>query len=117
MRGHPLILRALRALFSRRALTFVVRTAAILSMAFAAAFGFLGAISSPAAAYDPHTRDRHAALFGAACGAIGLMLSWQPDAAPEAAQARERADDLSDRNWELKEAEERAKSFSKRRAT
>ena len=55
---------------------FVVRAVAILSMSFAAAFGFLAAMSSPATNYDPHTfAIGAAALFGAACGAIGLLVS------------------------------------------
>jgi hypothetical protein len=43
-----------RKIVRHRALSFVVRTLAILSMSFAGAFGFLAAINSPTAHYDPH---------------------------------------------------------------
>ena len=45
-------------------------------MSFGAAFGFLAAMRSPGANYDPHNfAIGAAALFGAACGAIGLLIS------------------------------------------
>jgi len=68
MRDFLGILGKLRVLFSRRALLFVIRAVAILSMSFAAAFGFLAAMNSPGAHYDPHSfAIGAAALFGAAC--------------------------------------------------
>ena len=52
-------------------------------------------------------------LFGAACGAVGLL--WSSTAQNVARRAARScatgSRSLSDRNWELKEAEERAKSF------
>src|SRR5258708_6248143 len=112
MRGHPGIVRALRALADRRLWALVVRGAVILTMSFAAAFGFLAGINSPAAHYDPHAfAIGVAALFGAACGAVGIMFARNRTLREELRVARERAEDLSDRNWELKEAEERARSL------
>ena len=112
MRGYSGIVRALRALVDRRLWGMVVRAAVILSMSFAAAFGFLAAINSPAAEYDPHAfAIGVAALFGAACGVAGIMFARNRALREELRSARERAEDLSDRNWELKEAEERARSF------
>src|SRR5262249_37426927 len=62
--------------------------------------------------YDPHLfAIGAAALFGAACGAIGIMFSRNQILREELRGLRERIEDLSDRNWELKEAEERAKSL------
>ena len=45
-------------------------------MSFVAAFGFIAGSRSPVANYDPHVfAIGVAALFGAACGAIGLLLA------------------------------------------
>src|SRR5262249_58888919 len=96
----------------RRALSLAVRAVVILSMSFAAAFGFLAAMRNPGSHYDPHLfAIGAAALFGAACGAIGIMFSRNQILREELRGLRERIEDLSDRNWELKEAEERAKSL------
>src|SRR5262245_39223839 len=102
----------LRALLNRRALLSVVRAAVLLSMSSAAAFGFLAAMRHPGAHYDPHMfAIGAAALFGAACGAIGLLFSRNQTLYAEHRQMRERIEELSDRNWELREAEERARNF------
>ena len=97
---------------TRHVLLLAVRTAAILSMSFGAAFGFLAAMRSPGAHYDPHNfAIGAAALFGAACGAIGLLISRNRLLRAELRGLEDTIEDLSDRNWELKESEERAKSF------
>src|SRR5437588_7827173 len=45
-------------------------------MAFGTSFGFLATISSPGANYHPYSFAIGAsALFGAACGALGLVIS------------------------------------------
>ena len=51
------------------------------------------------------------ALFGAACGAIGIMISRIRRMKAELRDLEARLDEAADRNWEIKEAEERAKSF------
>ena len=97
---------------TRNVLLLVVRMAAILSMSFGAAFGFLAAMRSPGAHYDPHNfAIGAAALFGAACGAIGLLISRNRLLRAELRSLEDTIEDLSDRNWELKESEERAKNF------
>ncbi len=97
---------------TRHVLLLAVRTAAILSMSFGAAFGFLAAMQSPGAHYDPHNfAIGAAALFGAACGAIGLLISRNRQLRAELRSREDTIEDLSDRNWELKESEERAKNF------
>jgi signal transduction histidine kinase len=99
-----------RNILRHRALSFAVRTVAILSMSFAAAFGFLTAIRSPAANYDPHTfAIGTAALFGAACGAIGLLVSRLRQLRAELREARSRVEASADHIWEREEAEERAR--------
>ena len=71
-----------------RALLFLVRATAVLSMAFGAAFGFLTAMGSPGSHYDPHAfAIGTAALFGAACGAIGILICARPHAARRTARA------------------------------
>ena len=52
-----------------------------------------------------------AGLFGAACGALGLLYARMRALRSELRALQQRAEELADRNWELKESEERAKSF------
>jgi PAS domain S-box-containing protein len=112
MRDFIGILSRVRALLRRRALVLIVRAVALLSMSFAAAFGFLAAINSPASRYDPHAFAVGAAgLFGAACGAIGLLVARLRALHAELRALRARVEDLSDHNWELKETEERTRSL------
>ena len=75
------------AILSRRLLSLVVRVAAITSMSFGIAFGFLSGATGQGAHYDPNSfAIGVSALFGAACGAIGILLSRSP--ADEARVAR-----------------------------
>jgi hypothetical protein len=68
--------RRVRGLLASRWLSTLFRLSALLSMTFAMSFGFLAAITSPGAHYDPHFFAIGAsALFGAACGALGLAIS------------------------------------------
>jgi len=106
------MLTKLRALTGKSVLSFLVRALAILSTSYAAAFGFLAAITSPEAHYDPYAfAIGSAALFGAACGAIGLLISRIRLIRAELRDLGRQVEDLADRNWELKEAEERARSL------
>jgi PAS domain S-box-containing protein len=104
--------RVRRRLAGSRMLSLLVRAGALLSMSFAAAFGFLAAITNPQLRYNPHAfAIGMAALFGAACGAIALLISSLRAARRELRALRRRVEGLADRNWELKEAEERARSL------
>ncbi len=106
------LLRLIRSLFSRQALLFALRAAVILSMSFAMAFGFLAGSSGPGANYDPYLfAVGTSALFGAACGAIALLVASRLTLRARLRAAAEHSEELADRNWELKESEERAKSF------
>jgi PAS domain S-box-containing protein len=112
MRGFFRLDRVRRRLSSSRVLSLLVRAGALLSMSFAAAFGFLAATTNPQLRYNPHAfAIGMAALFGAACGAIALLISSLRLARRELRELRGRAEELADRNWELKEAEERARSL------
>ena len=100
------------AIFSRRLFSLVVRAAVIGSMSFAVSFGFLSGATSSQANYDPNTfAIGVSALFGAACGAIGILISRVRQMKGELLRLESRLDQAADRNWEMSEAEERAKSF------
>ncbi len=91
---------------------FVLRAAVILIMSFAMTFGFLAGSSGPWAGYDPYLLAvGTSALLGAACGGIGLLVASRIALRAKLRALSERIEGLSDRNWELKEIEERAKSF------
>ena len=100
------------AILSRRLLSLVVRALAITSMSFAVAFGFLSGATAPGAHYDPNSfAIGVAALFGAACGGMGILLSRIRQMKAELRGLEARLDEAEDRHWEIKEAQERAKSF------
>ena len=100
------------AILTRRFLLLVVRALAITSMAFAVAFGFLSGATAPGAHYDPNSfAIGVAALFGASCGAMGILLSRIRQMKAELRGLEARLDEAEDRHWEFREAQERAKSF------
>ena len=96
----------------RDLLTIAVRALVLLTMSFGAAFGFLAGASNPGAHYDPYMfAIGVAALFGALCGGAGLLVSSNRLLRAKARALHARVEELSDRNWELKEPEERARTF------
>jgi len=100
------------AIMTRRAISLVVRAVAITSMSFAVAFGFLSGATAPGAHYDPNSfAIGVAALFGASCGAMGILLSRIRQMKTELRELEARLDEAEDRHWEFREAQERAKSF------
>jgi PAS domain S-box-containing protein len=112
MRAILGVLTKLRVLLNQGALAFLIRALVILSTSFGAAFGFIAMTASPASDYDPHLfAIGIAGLFGAACGALGLLVSRIRLLRAELRKLRGQAEDAADRNWELKEAEERARSL------
>ena len=81
-------------------------------MSFAVAFGFLAGATSPAAHYDPYMfAIGVASLFGAACGALGILISRIRQMKAELRDLETRLDEAADRNWEIREAQERTTSF------
>jgi PAS domain S-box-containing protein len=93
-----------------RVWALVLRAAAIVAPALAAAA--LAALTIGDAPDDPpRIVIGAAALLGAACGTIALLVTHNRMLRRSMRDQRARAEDLSDRNWELKEAEERAKCF------
>src|SRR5580704_8422389 len=100
------------AILSHRLLSLVVRALVITTMSFGVAFGFLSGTMSQAANYDPNSfAIGVAALFGAACGAIGILISRIRQMKSELRRLESHLEEASDRNWEINEAQERAKSF------
>jgi PAS domain S-box-containing protein len=100
------------AIITRRLFTLVVRAAVVTTMSFGIAFGFLSGTMSQGAHYDPNAfAIGVAALFGAACGAMGLLISRIRQMKAELRRLESHLEEASDRNWEISEAQERAKSF------
>ena len=100
--------------FSRRHpwLVFVVRSFMIFSAAFGGAYGFIAGSTSPVSGYDPHAFAIGASfLFAIACLALATQsfrLRLQRKKMRKIALHNEA---LADRNWELQEAEARARSL------
>src|SRR5262249_20858399 len=91
-------------------LVLVVRAVAVFVVSFSIAYGFLsGTRASP---YDPHLfAIGTSTLFALACVAIAAQFARKRLLQAEIARLAERIEELSDRNWELGEAEDRARRF------
>jgi PAS domain S-box-containing protein len=100
------------AIITRRLLSLIIRAVVITTMSFMVAFGFLSGTMSQAGHYDPNTfAIGVSALFGAACGTIGILISRIRQMKSELRRLESHLEEASDRNWEISEAQERAKSF------
>jgi len=96
--------RAALVLFGRA----VVITLAIVS----GALGFLTGVRMQSSSYDPYAYATGAgALFAGACTVIAFMLIRRRVLKERLRRLETRIEELSDRNWELREAEERARSL------
>src|SRR5476651_1947592 len=95
-----------------RWLAFALRSFTIFSAAFGGAYGFITGSRSEGSGYDPHAFAIGASfLFAIACVALATLsfrLRWMKQKLRKVALHNEA---LADRNWELKEAEERARSL------
>jgi len=89
-----------------------VRSFLIFSAAFGGAYGFIAGSRSEDSGYDPHAFAIGASfLFAVACVALASLsvrLRWLRKRLRKLALHNEA---LADRNWELKEAEERARAL------
>jgi PAS domain S-box-containing protein len=89
-----------------------VRSFMVFSAAFGGAYGFIAGSRSERAGYDPHAFAIGASfLFALAClgcATLSMRLRWMRRKMRKLAMHNEA---LVDRNWELKEAEERARSL------
>src|ERR1700722_11372962 len=100
------------AIITRRLFTLIIRAIVVTTMSFGIAFGFLSGTMSQGAHYDPNAfAIGVAALFGAACGAMGLLISRIHQMKVELRRLEAHLEEASDRNWEISEAQERAKNF------
>ena len=84
----------------------------IFTAAFGGAYGFIAGSRSESSGYEPHLFAIGASvLFAIACvalAALSMRLRWMRAKMRKIALHNEA---LADRNWELKEAEERARSL------
>jgi PAS domain S-box-containing protein len=100
------------SIITRRLFSVVIRALVVTTMSFGIAFGFLSGTMSQGAHYDPSAfAIGVAALFGAACGAMGLLISRIHQIKVELRRLEAHLEEASDRNWEISEAQERAESF------
>ncbi|WP_398470638.1 ATP-binding protein [Tardiphaga sp.] len=98
--------------FARRFpwLAFAIRSFLMFSAAFGGAYGFISAAASPTSGYDPHAFAIGASfLFAVACVALVTMSMRMRFLQKRMRKISALNDALVDRNWELKEAEERAR--------
>jgi len=96
--------KAALVLFGRAAVT----TMAVIS----GGLGFLAGIAIQRDNYDPYGYATGVgALFAAACTAIAILLMHRRAMRERMRALEARLDEMSDRNWELREAEERARSL------
>src|SRR5215208_1945631 len=93
-------------------LVFAIRSFVIFSAAFGGAYGFIAGSRSDSSGYDPHAFAIGASfLFAIACVALATLsfrLRWMRQKLRKIALHNEA---LADRNWELQEAEQRARSL------
>src|SRR5438067_9027494 len=92
--------------------SLAVRSFLIFSAAFGGAYGFIAGSSSENSGYDPNAFAIGASfLFALACVALATLsirLRWMHQKIRKIALHNEM---LADRNWELQEAEQRARSL------
>jgi PAS domain S-box-containing protein len=98
-RRHPLIV-------------FIVRSFMIFSAAFGGAYGFIAGSRSENSGYDPHSFAIGASfLFAIACVALATLSIRLRFMRRKLRKIALHNEALADRNWELKEAEERVRSL------
>lgn len=86
----------------------VVTTLAVIS----GGLGFMAGVRAQSATYDPYAyASGVGALFAAACAVIAFLLFRRRVLKAKLAALEARIDELADRNWELREAEERSRSL------
>src|ERR1700744_1362742 len=100
--------------FARRHpwLAFAFRSFTIFSAAFGGAYGFIAGSRAPDSGYNPHIFAIGASfMFALACvglATLSMRLRWMRRRLRKVALHNEA---LADRNWELQEAEQRARSL------
>ncbi|MGP0088613.1 MAG: ATP-binding protein [Xanthobacteraceae bacterium] len=98
--------------FNRYTFGFALRAAIIFTMSFAVPYGFLSGSRSEVAHYDPHLFALGtSALFAFACLGAALLFGRNHLLRWKIRGLNDRIEELEDRNWELRESEERARRF------
>lgn len=100
--------------FSRRhpLLVFVVRSCMIFSATFGGAYGFIAGSTAPNSGYNPHAFAIGASfLFAVACVALATLSFRLRLMRRELRKIAMHNEAMADRNWELQEAESRARSL------
>ncbi|MDB5520578.1 MAG: sensor histidine kinase [Tardiphaga sp.] len=100
--------------FARRypLINFALRAYVIFSAAFGGAYGFMSGSRSPNSGYDPHAFAIGASLlFALACAALAALSMRLRVINRRLRVMAVHNEALVDRNWELKEAEDRARSL------
>ncbi|HEY0302141.1 MAG TPA: ATP-binding protein [Rhizomicrobium sp.] len=94
------------------ALILFGRSVVVTMSVVSGALGFYAGIRLSSASYNPHDyATGAAALFAVACAVIAFMLTRRRAAKGKMRVLELRIEELSDRNWELREAEVRARSL------
>jgi signal transduction histidine kinase/CheY-like chemotaxis protein len=102
---------------NQRALIVFGRAVTTTLAVIAVALGFLAGIKLHANTYDPHTYAIGAsALFAGACAAIAYLLLRRRLVGARLRALESRVEELSDRNWELHEAEMTALALARDQA-
>jgi PAS domain S-box-containing protein len=97
---------------NRRALVLFGRSVMTTLAIVSGAIGFLAGIRFQADTYDPNAYATGVStLFAVACAAIAFLLVRRRVLRKRLRRAEARIEEMSDRNWELREAEERARSL------
>lgn len=111
--GRSRFRRKLRRIARRHPwLAFAVRAFVIFNIAFGIAMGFLSGVASSTAIYDPQSfAVGISVLFAIACVTITMMSFKMRRLRGAMTKLALHHEALADRNWELKEAEERARSL------
>ncbi|MFN3658497.1 MAG: ATP-binding protein [Pseudolabrys sp.] len=101
-----------KAARNKAALLLFGRTVVTTAAVFSAGVGFLAGILVQRPNFDPYDFATGAgALLAFACTAIAFLLSRRRATAARLRALEAELEELTDRNWELREAEERARSL------
>jgi len=112
-RSKPAGVAAIRTASRNKAALILFGRSVVITLAVTAgALGFLTGARMQTHNYDPHAYATGVgALFAAACAVITLLLMRRRAAKEKYRALQQQHDELSDRHWELREAEERSRSL------
>ncbi|MDP2411700.1 MAG: ATP-binding protein [Pseudolabrys sp.] len=111
--SKPKTVAAIRTAARNKAALILFGRSVVITLSVAAGtLGFLTGARMKDGTYDPHAYATGAgALFAAACAVIAFMLMRRRAAKEKLRALQSRYEELSDRHWELREAEERTRSL------